>query len=86
MLTAAHNVMPICPRCGGAVRSGVQIAAEVADLRARLAAAPVDALAHHAVALLAEHFDAELTGYHLDCHHPLHATSLHLADTPSSPH
>lgn len=86
MLTAAHNVMPICPRCGGPVRSGVQIAAEIADLRARLSDAPVDSLVHHAVAMLAEHFDAELAGSHLDCHHPLHATSLHLGDSPSSPH
>ena len=76
---AAHAVRPTCSRCGHAVRSSVEIGAEVSEIQELLAAAgelgrmdaPQAGAIYSCAAALAtdelERLHAELIGDHLSC-------------------
>jgi hypothetical protein len=87
-LLAAHAVRPTCSRCGHAVRSSVEIGAEVSEIRELLAAAaelcrrdaPQAGSIYGCAAALAadelERLRAELIGDHLSCADPAASPEL----------
>lgn len=57
---AASSARPICPRCGRAVRSGVELSAACADVECSSTPRVV-------LERVVRHLAAELAGEHLDC-------------------
>lgn len=76
MTLAAHAARPTCPACGRLVRGGVELQADVAQLREALAAAhatrggeggPAYELLLRVADAEVAAISAELTGMHLQC-------------------